>query len=76
MLKMFYLYYSLGLHNFTLYIYSMKKETQLTVEEVQYSTSLNTINWGKQFKHFTTKKRVIKTLPIKNPGTDVFIFTE
>jgi len=54
----------------------MKKETQLTVEEVQYSTSLNTINWGKQFKHFTTKKRVIKTLPIKNPDTDVFIFAE
>lgn len=75
MLKKFYLYYLLGLQNFTSYIYSMKKETQLTVEEVQYSTSLNTINWGKQFKHFTTKKRV-KKVSIKNPGTDVFIFAE
>lgn len=57
----------------------MKKAThtpKLTVEEVQYSASLNTINWSNQFKHFTTTKRAIKTLPIKNPGTDVFIFAE
>ena len=54
----------------------MKKDTQLTVEEVKYSTSLNTINWGKQFKHFTTKKRIINTIPIVTPGTNVFIFAE
>ena len=57
----------------------MKKEThiqELTVEEVQYSTSLNTINWGDQFEHFIITKRTIKTLPIKNPGTDIFIFAE
>ena len=54
----------------------MKNDTQLTVEEVKYSTSLNTINWGKQFKHFTTKKRVINSISTTTPGTNVFIFAE
>lgn len=61
-----------------LYLYSMKKAThteELTIEEVQYSIALNTINWGDQFKYFVTTKRV-ETMPIKNPGTDIFIFAE
>lgn len=56
----------------------MKKAThteELTIEEVQYSIALNTINWGDQFKYFVTTKRV-ETMPIKNPGTDIFIFAE
>jgi hypothetical protein len=56
----------------------MKKAThteELTIEEVQYSIALNTINWGDQFKHFVTTER-IETMPIKTPGTNVFIFAE
>jgi hypothetical protein len=55
----------------------MEKATkELTIEEVQYSIALNTINWGDQFKHFITTKRVIETMPVKNPGTNIFIFAE
>ena len=60
------------------YLYSMEKAThteELTIEEVQYSIALNTINWGDQFKHFVTTER-IETMPIKTPGTNVFIFAE